>query len=477
MTMSFGRWAGAILTGALMALGLGLHPFVPVLWFAFVPLLAAAFGAGRFETWALGFVAGVISLAGLVGYYLTVATPAATVGITLFTGLLMAGLASITRGVVRRSDHWLTPFVFPTLAAGFEMAISALSPHATAGSWAYSQMDWPQAIQVAALGGETAVVFLIALTSSTLAVALFRRRRIQAPVLAYGLPLLVVAGVLGFGYLRIADAPKAATVRVGLEAIDAKDELPNGSGGPDDARLSAYLDGAHALAARGASIVVMPEKIENLDDAAAVRAKAGLGVSASADHAAILAGVSLHGKDGWRNVAWLFGPDGKQYVDYDKHHMVPAFESKYRVGKTYAVITLNGAKYGVAICKDMDFPALGRAYAGVNAMLVPAWDFKVDGWLHGRMAMLRSVENGYSLIRAARNGRLTVNDRFGRVIADQPSRRQPISLLSADAPLAPGTPTVFDKGGWLFGWGCLGLTVLIILAGWLPRKKAGAGRA
>ncbi len=469
--MSFGRWAAAILTGVLMALGTGLHPLPWALWIAPAPLLLAAFSAGRLEVWALGLVAGLISMVGLIPYYATVAGPATAV-IVGFSALLIAGLAAITRGVALRSNSFLLPFAFPVLAAGFEMAISAVSPHSTAGSWSYSQMNWPMVLQVASLGGETAVLFLPTLFASTLAVLAARRGRIQAPILAYGLPVLVIAGALAFGHHRIEGAPKAPTVRVGLVAIDDKHELPQGTGRPDDARLSAYLGGAAQAAAQGAQIVVLPEKIENLDDQGATNAKAGLGVAATVNHITLLTGLSLHGKDGWRNVAWLFGPDGKQYVDYDKHHMVPAFESKYRIGKSPAFADLNGARYGVAICKDMDFPDLSRGYAGVRAMLVPAWDFKTDAWLHGRMAIMRSVESGFSMIRAARNGRLTVNDQFGRVIAEKASNAAPVSVLVADAPLAPGQPTPFDQGGWVFGWVCAVLGGLIVVSLWLPSRKA-----
>ena len=43
------------------------------------------------------------------------------------------------------------------------------------------------------------------------------------------------------------------------------------------------------------------------------------------------------------------------------------------------------------ICKDMDFPLLSRQYGndGAGLMLVPAYDFVTDGWLHGRMAILK----------------------------------------------------------------------------------------
>ena len=56
-----------------------------------------------------------------------------------------------------------------------------------------------------------------------------------------------------------------------------------------------------------------------------------------------------------------------------------------------------------------------------NLLLVPAWDFNVDWWLHARMAMLRAVESGFALARAARNGVLTLSDNRGRVITEAPT--------------------------------------------------------
>ena len=55
------------------------------------------------------------------------------------------------------------------------------------------------------------------------------------------------------------------------------------------------------------------------------------------------------------------------------------------------LLNLHGSRAGLQICKDMDFPQLSREYArdGANLLLVPAWDFDLDRWLHARMAVLR----------------------------------------------------------------------------------------
>ncbi len=54
-------------------------------------------------------------------------------------------------------------------------------------------------------------------------------------------------------------------------------------------------------------------------------------------------------------------------------------------------------------------------------MYVPAWDFIKDDWLHSRMAILRGVENGYAIVRTARQGALTISDYRGKVLYEASS--------------------------------------------------------
>ena len=93
-------------------------------------------------------------------------------------------------------------------------------------------------------------------------------------------------------------------------------------------------------------------------------------------------------------------------ANYDKHHLLPGVEPEKPGHKREPY---QASRWGLQICKDMDFPKLSRQYAaeGANLMLVPAWDFNLDRWLHARMAVLRAVENGFALARSARNGLLT----------------------------------------------------------------------
>ena len=123
----------------------------------------------------------------------------------------------------------------------------------------------------------------------------------------------------------------------------------------------------------------------------------------------------------------------------------------------------------------MDFPDLGRRYAGVDVMLVPAWDFTRDAWLHSRMAVLRGVENGYVIVRSARNGALTVSDAYGGEVVAEVAERPAHRLLGRRPSIYGPGPTLYSRIGDVFGWSMLALAGLLI--GWTiwARRRAGQG--
>jgi apolipoprotein N-acyltransferase len=118
----------------------------------------------------------------------------------------------------------------------------------------------------------------------------------------------------------------------------------------------------------------------------------------------------------------------------------------------------------------MDFPELSREYSrdGSGLLLVPAWDFVEDGWLHSRMAIMRSVEGGFAMVRSAKQGLLTVNDNRGRVLAQSSSSAAEFATLIASVPVEhPGT--LYSRFGDWFAWLMLGTFVLTIC---IPMKRS-----
>ena len=66
-----------------------------------------------------------------------------------------------------------------------------------------------------------------------------------------------------------------------------------------------------------------------------------------------------------------------------------------------------------------------------------AQDFNLDRAWHGHIAIMRAVEDGFGLVRAAKNGYLTVVDNRGRVLAERRSDSASFATLLADVPGAP----------------------------------------
>jgi apolipoprotein N-acyltransferase len=120
----------------------------------------------------------------------------------------------------------------------------------------------------------------------------------------------------------------------------------------------------------------------------------------------------------------------------------------------------------------MDFPKLSRQYAaeGANLLLVPAWDFNVDRWLHSRMAALRAVENGFALARSARNGLLTLSDNRGRILAEAATVPDRFVSITGKVNVAR-EKTLYTRAGDWFAWLCLATFVVLVAPLLLTRLR------
>lgn len=437
-------------------------------WLAPIPVLIAAIGASRIGALAYGAIAGVVSMALMASYFIDIAGVVPMLIITLSRALVWAAMAYAVRGAAKSLPKWAAVFVFPALVAGIDQLMAATSPHGTAGALAYSQMDFVPLIQIASLGGAPAITFVVTLFAS--AVAFLVAKRAVAASLA---PALIIAGALSYGVFRVPavepQTPSGAPRTINATLI-AGDQF---EGVPDDWRnvWNAYTPQIERAADDGRRVIVLPEKIAHLEPGERAAAIEQLAEIARRRDLLIVAGADDEADNGRFNRAFVFTREN--WATYDKRHMIPAFESHFALGAGPLTFEHEGVRYGVAICKDMDFAALGREYAGVDVMLVPAWDFTQDAWLHSRMGILRGVESGYAIVRSARNGVLTVSDAYGRVTSQAPSGPQ--TAYNVTAPTNGPGATLYARIGDVFGWSMLALAGLLI--GWTiwARRRAGQG--
>ena len=144
---------------------------------------------------------------------------------------------------------------------------------------------------------------------------------------------------------------------------------------------------------------------------------------------------------------------------------MPGLERGTTPGGHNLLFASPAAGTGVAICKDMHFPTLGRSYArdGAQLMLVPALDFDIDDHMMAAVTAIRGIEGGYAVARAARHGMSFVSDPYGRIVAERRSGAATGTLL-ARPPSALSAPTFYARAGDLFGWACFAAWLGMVLA-------------
>jgi len=316
-------------------------------------------------------------------------------------------------------------------------------------------------LQLASVTGVWGISFCAMLLPAVLAALVVdaggtaRRRALAAGATAF------FVAVAAFGVWRL-QPETGPTIAVGLMASDLPENVDISDPGRDTQRkLNGYVAHAEGLVAGGAGIIILPEKLGVTVPATAVSDDAILQSFADRNRVTVMAGLVRSAPPHLFNEARIYEPSLRSPLTYDKQHMLPRFESQLTPGA--GRLLLDHGHWGVAVCKDMDFPSLARRYGNdrVGLLLVSAWDFDDDDWLHARMAVMRGVESGFAVARAAKEGLLSISDDRGRILAHESSKAAPYAVLLARAPLRHEA-TIYDRFGDWFAFVCLaGLAVML----------------
>jgi apolipoprotein N-acyltransferase len=437
----------------------GLGEFWPLAWVAPAPVLWLACRRSPRHAIAPAAVAWFLGSLNLFEYLSRVMPAPIVLALLMGPGIVFGLVVAFTGAATRRLGPVAGALAFPAAWTSYEFLLSLVSPHGTALSLGYSQIQWLTLMQIVSVTGLWGVVFLVTSVPSSIAAALsYRSPRALAP------PAVLLLAAVSFGAYRLQHAAASHPIRVGLAVTDT--DIGRAFETTDAATMLAvvrgYGDRIDRLARDGAILIVLPEKMTGVTPTSAPEAAGMFADAARRNHVTVVAGINRVAIDPLRNVAWVFGPDGRQLVEYDKHHMLPGPETGYLVGAQPALFSASNAQAGVAICKDMDFQGWSREYGrrDVRLLAVPAWDFVVDGRLHFRMALARGIENGFAMVRAAEEGLLTVTDGYGRMIAWKTSGSE--ALLVADVEPGPGATFYTRTGDWC-GWLAVGLTAGLAL--------------
>jgi len=448
----------AVLSGIMFYLSQGYDHVWALAWLAPVPLLWLAYSNTRTRQ-VIG--ASAIAVLGGASYvlqspYLHLIPPLVLTSVVVVDVGLFCVAVWFARFVQRRASPLLTLFAFPACWTAFEFLIELQSPNGTYGSLAYSTMSAPVLIQSASLLGMYAVTFLICLFANTLAMALRLRRNTAAVALG----LTICATNLVFGSVRLA-RPQPDVLRVaGIVDETAVGDSWGAKTVPAALAVTeTYAREIRAAAREGARFVVTSEGGMASIPAGQGTIVAPLVAAARDTGVQIIAG--FHSVTPPADFTLAITPDGRTQR-YDKRHPVPGLEDDFTPGHVSGWL---GDGRAMEICKDMDFPDTIRSDAvrGIRLMGVPAGDMGIDGWQHGIMSVMRGVEGGFSIVRAAHDGLVYASDAQGRLVALKKDAPAGLTMIVANLPLGPG-PTLYTRIGNVFPWLC-GIFALVLGAG------------
>jgi apolipoprotein N-acyltransferase len=434
---------------------------IPVLWFAFGP-------AKYWQTFLVAFLAFALGGASFVRAYGGLMPPPVLILILVGPAAVFAGPVIAAKRVQQSFGGIAAMFAFAAMWAGIDLASSFSASGGAVSSPSSAEIGAPIFIQTASLVGFAGVTFLLGAFAAGIAASL--RSRSPAPA---AIAVALFTSNTAFGYIRMS-APPSGTLHIALiESDDAVGKTQEDDRAATLKAFDAYAAEIEKLRGKNVKLILLPEDIGWVGPAWRSEVQATLAKAATVADATLVAGANTSVDGAQHNVSWAFTPGDGTPVTYQKRRLIQGLETRFFTPGKQPVVLSNGT--GLEICKDMDFHAMIRSDAVAthpSLLAVPAWDFHVDDWSHGRVSLMRSVENGEPMARNARDGLLTLNDRYGRIVA-RAKTTGPFQTLIGDLPLdGRGGNTIYDRIGDVFGWLCLVLGIAATVLAVFKTKKA-----
>lgn len=220
-----------------------------------------------------------------------------------------------------------------------------------------------------------------------------------------------------------------------------------------EANLERAIKLVASAASAGAELLVLPETWSTGYDLPAARQLRdrseailpALADAARAHGVAVVGSMVLPDGGDAANAAVLISADGSIGLRYAKSHLIDVYREKeiFRPGRAAPTVELGGTRLGVAICYDLRFPELFRAFIddGAEVLVVVAeWpEQRIGHW--ELLLRARAVENqawviGLNRVGSDRSttygGRSQVIDPWGTVVASAPADAEAELVVDLD---------------------------------------------
>ncbi|MBV9080053.1 MAG: apolipoprotein N-acyltransferase [Elusimicrobia bacterium] len=498
----------ALFTGILYGLSFPPADFSPLAWIALVPLLRgispdadqpmsprAVAGNGFLAGW----IANLFIFEWLWPTFRAAKIDLATTFLcwTLLSAVLAVYFCLFSLFYASIPRSWARPWLAAAAWVALEEARTVVLTGFPWALIAHTQVKFPELLQIASITGAGGVAFLMIAVNASMAefnVAMTRARPLRGPALSFiGAAVLVaVTGSWGARRLAWADVLPARTIKVSLLQgnIDQYQKW-------DDAYEKDIRDAYGRLAEKAALekplLMVWPESSVPAwipKDAFYTAWVTRIATTTAVPQ--MIGSLSKIGEDEY-NSAFVVHENGQLEGQYDKRHLVPFGEyvpfggllkhvvpylgqvGIFAAGKSAHIFEIDGVRFSPNICYEMIFPELVRRSARNADVIV---NLTNDGWFltsgappqHFAASILRAVENGRPVVRAANTGISALIDAFGQV-----KLRSPLMVEGAYTGELRVPPrdfrTIFGRLGNLFAWACCAVTLLWAVSLLLPLPK------
>lgn len=390
-----------------------------------------------------------------MGLHFPIGFAAAQVG--LLSGLW--AIAGALSGAALRAPRALGPLGAAAAVALVEWTGFSVVPiWGTAQSFVRTWSAAPQVASVVAYTGVAGLAFAIVAAQALLARLLALPAARFSCGVALGALALAVA-ICAFDRATV-PGPMLRVAAVGWSEGSLRARGADDAGARLFERVAAPL--VREATSRGARLIVLPEAAFAPEDPAALLAR--FVPLARASEALIV--VGLFDRKRHENRAAFVRASGVHPAQYRKTHLVPTVEHYSAGDGTLIQVAFAGARVGALICQDDNFTDLARGYgrAGANVLAVPTNDWAAVAPYHLENSLLRPIEEGYALVRAASDGTSAIADATGAVLVSSDHLREGASVLVADVPLGPGNTLYARFGDWIV------LPCLVLLLASLRRR-------
>jgi len=435
-------------------------------WVALVPLLFSIDGLEPGQGFRLGYICGFIGCLLVVAWLRLYGLPVWFL-LSAYLALQFAAFAGAYRWITQGRPAWVGVAAVPLLWTSLEYLRSSGPfgfPWALLGLSQHSHLP---VIQVARIAGVFGVSWLVALGSACV-FSILMRRFVSATI-----AILLIAVAIAWGNEQVQTPPAASTQVAALQPnIDPRAKFDPAHAG----QIMADLERLTQEAAEGApALIVFPETALPVNLFGPGGALPEVGRWANTARTTLIASSLENGQS---NIAVAVAASGQAVDRYDKVRLVAFGEAGIHPGIQYKPLWTPAGSVGIAICFESIFPEASRTLtrngARVLAIItndaVIATNSALDRWSgpeqHAAHAVLRAVETGRWVVRAANTGLTRLIDPSGRIRGEIP-RGQPGTLTGQVA--LKGDSTIYASLGDVFAVGVLAVSVVLSLPLVLPR--------